>query len=66
MKASIQAKLESVSERHEEIAALLGDPDIIADQNQFRELSKEYAQLEPIVSAFSRYTQTESDLASAR
>lgn len=66
MKASIQAKLESVSERHEEIAALLGDPDIIADQNQFRDLSKEYAQLEPIVSAFSRYTQTESDLASAR
>lgn len=66
MKSSIQAKLESVSERHEEIAALLGDPDTISDQNRFRELSKEYAQLEPIVSAFANYQQTEKDLASAR
>ncbi|MBX2879608.1 MAG: peptide chain release factor 1 [Granulosicoccus sp.] len=66
MKASIQAKLESVSERHEEIAALLGDPDVIGDQDQFRELSKEYAQLEPIVSTFANYRQTDSDLASAQ
>lgn len=66
MKASIQAKLESVSERHEEIAALLGEPDIINDQNRFRELSREYAQLEPIVSAFANYTQTYTDLSSAR
>ena len=66
MKSSIQAKLESVRERHEEIAALLGDPDTISDQGRFRSLSKEYSQLEPIVNAFSGYQQTESDLASAR
>lgn len=66
MKASIQAKLESVSERHEEIAALLGDPDTINDQNRFRDLSKEYSQLEPIVSAFANYQQIEKDLFNAR
>lgn len=66
MKASIQARLESVSERHEEIAALLGDPDIISDQDKFRALSKEYAQLEPVVTAFANYQQTEKDLDSAR
>jgi peptide chain release factor 1 len=66
MKPSIQAKLESVSERHEEISALLGDPEIIGDQNKFRELSREYAQLEPIVNAFSGFQQTEKDLNSAR
>lgn len=66
MKASIQAKLEGVSERHEEIAALLGDPDIINDQNRFRELSREYSQLEPIVTAFANYQQTQNDLLSAR
>lgn len=66
MKASIQAKLESVAERHEEIAALLGDPDTISDQNRFRELSKEYSQLEPIVAAFAAYQQTDDDLSSAR
>ena len=66
MKGSIQAKLESVAERHEEIAALLGDPDTISDQNRFRELSKEYSQLEPIVNAFASFQQTEKDLSSAR
>ena len=66
MKASIQAKLESVAERHEEIAALLGDPDTISNQNRFRELSREYSQLEPIVSAFASFQQTEKDLTSAR
>ncbi len=65
MKSSIQSRLESVSERHQEIAALLGEPDIINDQNQFRELSKEYAQLEPVVTAFDQYQQAESNLKSA-
>jgi len=65
MKASIQAKLESVKERHEEIAALLGDPDTISDQDKFRSLSKEYSQLEPIVSTFSAYQETADDLKSA-
>ncbi|NND91053.1 MAG: peptide chain release factor 1 [Granulosicoccus sp.] len=65
MKASIQAKLESISERHEEIAALLGDPDIIGDQDKFRSLSREYASLEPVVSAFAAYQQTDRDLSSA-
>ena len=66
MKASIQSKLESVSERHEEIAALLGDPDTISNQNRFRELSKEYSQLEPVVTTFANYQQTEKDLTSAQ
>ncbi len=66
MKASIQARLESVSERHEEIAALLGEPDTINDQDKFRELSREYSQLEPIVTAFSNYRSTNENLENAR
>lgn len=66
MKDSIKAKLESVSERHEEIAALLGDADTIADQNRFRDLSREYSQLEPVVKAYADYNRTTEDLASAR
>lgn len=65
MKASIKAKLESVSERHEEIAALLGDPDTISNQDRFRELSREYSQLEPIVKTFADYTETKADIDSA-
>lgn len=66
MKASIKAKLEGLQERHEEIAALLGDPDTIADQNRFRDLSREYSQLEPVVKAYNDYMTTTDDLESAR
>lgn len=52
MKPSIQKKLQSLVERHEELGALLSDPDVISQQNRFREYSKEYSQLEPIVTAF--------------
>ncbi len=66
MKDSIKAKLDSVSERHEEIAALLGEADIISDQNRFRDLSREYSQLEPVVNTYADYKSTTEDLASAR
>lgn len=66
MKASILSKLEQIGERHEEIAALLGDAEIIADQNQFRDLSREYAQLEPVVRNWSAYNEASADLAAAR
>ncbi len=66
MKDSIKARLQQVSERHEEIAALLGDPDTISDQNRFRDLSKEYATLEPVVKTFAEYNQVQDDLESAQ
>ena len=43
MKDSIRRKLEKLDERFEEISRLLSDPGVIARQNQFRELSMEYA-----------------------
>jgi len=66
LKDSIKAKLDNVSERHEEIAALLGDADTISDQNRFRDLSREYSQLEPVVKAYADYKTTTDDLESAR
>lgn len=55
MKPSIVKKLQSLVERHEEINALLSDSGIISQQNRFRDLSKEYAELRPIVTAFNQY-----------
>ncbi|PID63603.1 MAG: peptide chain release factor 1 [Gammaproteobacteria bacterium] len=66
MKASIRARLESVAERHEEVTALLGEPDVIADQTQFRDLSREYAQLEPVVMAFARWREQLTELDNAK
>ena len=41
-------KLEQLRERHQEIAALLSEPEVIQDSDRFRDLSVEYAQLEPV------------------
>jgi len=65
LKASIQNKLLGLVDRHEEIAGLLAEPEVMADQNRFRELSREYAQLEPVVHCFQQYRQARDDLQSA-
>ena len=66
MKASILDKLESLSQRHEEVGQLLSDPDVIAEQNRFRELSMEYAELEPVVKTYAAYQQVLEDMDAAQ
>jgi peptide chain release factor 1 len=66
MQPSIKNKLEQLCARHEEIAALLADPDTIANQNRFRELSREYAQIEPVKNNFFRYLQQLTELENAQ
>ena len=66
MKESIRTKLETTRDRFEEIAGLLSDPDVIADQNRFRDLSREYSRLEPIIKLFGQFESTGSDMAAAR
>jgi peptide chain release factor 1 len=61
VKPSIENKLELLSQRHEEIAGLLAEPDVISDQNQFRKLSMEYSQLEPVVKEYHDYLQVMED-----
>lgn len=65
MKESIRLKLESVSDRFEEIAGLLADPDVIGDQNQFRDLSKEYSRVEPVVNLFKEHEALAEDITAA-
>ena len=66
MKESIRTKLETTRDRFEEIAGLLSDPDVIADQNRFRDLSREYSRLEPIIKLFGQFESAGSDMAAAR
>src|SRR5579871_6555447 len=55
MKESIKNKLMTLAEHHEELGALLGEADVINNQEKFKNLSKEYAELEPIVQLFAHY-----------
>ncbi|WP_226645755.1 peptide chain release factor 1 [Microbulbifer variabilis] len=66
MKESLLNKLENLQERHEEVSALLGDASVISDQDQFRELSREYSELEEVVKCYGRYKQLQEDMAAAR
>ena len=66
MKPSLLQKLQTLSERHEELAALLGDAGVIAQQDKFRQYSREYADLEPVVRCFRQYRHTQADIDTAR
>ena len=66
MKESVVRKLEHLVERFEEVQALLGDPGVIGDQDKFRNLSKEFSQLEDVVAGFNAYQQAQENLASAQ
>ncbi|BBB27524.1 peptide chain release factor 1 [Amphritea japonica] len=66
MKESIALKLETLADRYEELAALLGDAGVINDQNKFRAYSMEYAELEPVVQCFQSYLTAQNDLEEAK
>ncbi|MEQ9563517.1 MAG: peptide chain release factor 1 [Woeseiaceae bacterium] len=66
MKDSIRNKLENTRDRFEEIAGLLADPEVIGAQNRFRDLSREYAKLDPVVALFRKYESLQRDIDAAR
>lgn len=62
MQSSIINKLNLLTERHQEISALLATHEVIENQNRYRELSKEYAHLEPIVTALKEYNDNQQNI----
>ncbi|MEZ5563663.1 MAG: peptide chain release factor 1 [Gammaproteobacteria bacterium] len=65
MQASIVGKLEKLAARSEELGGLLTDPQILGDQARFRDLSREYAQIAPVVTLFRAWRRIEADQAAA-
>lgn len=66
MKPSIQAKLDHLVDRFEELSALLSDPETLSNQENYRNYSKEYSDLEPIVKTYQAYQQTEEGIVAAQ
>ena len=62
MKETVIRKLEGLMERYEEVQALLGEPNVVSDQDKFRALTREYSQLGEVVAGFQQYQQAEADL----
>ena len=59
-------KMAALGRRHEEVTALLGDPDVIGRRAEFGKLSREHAELEPLVTAWRDYQKLRADLEAAR
>ena len=66
MKESLHLKLEKLLERQEELEGLLADPETINNQNKFKELSQEYAEIKPIVSCFEKYIEVAKQIENSR
>ena len=59
-------KMSALARRHEELTALLGDPEVIGRRGEFQKLSREHAELDALVAAWTRYQKLVADLAQAR
>ena len=66
MKDSLLHKLDNLSERMQELEALLSDPAVINNQNKFRDYAKEHADIKPVVASFMNYTNNQETITSAK
>ena len=62
MKPSLINRLDQLVDRHEELSALLADPEVISDQKQFVAYSQEYTEIEPVVQLVQRRRSLTADL----
>lgn len=62
MKESLRHRLDQMTDRFEEVTALLSDPETLSDSKKFRELSVEHSDLSELVEIWGRFCQAEKDL----
>jgi peptide chain release factor 1 len=66
MQEGLRHKLEQITDRHEELAAMLCEPEVVNDKARFLESSREHADLDPVATAFREFLKVEEDLEGAR
>ncbi|VVE57730.1 peptide chain release factor 1 [Pandoraea aquatica] len=66
MKASMQAKLDQLTQRLVELDGLLSQGDITRDLDNYRKLTREHAELAPVVAQYQQYRQALGDVAAAQ
>jgi peptide chain release factor 1 len=60
------SKMAGLNDRFEEVSALLSDPDVMADRDKFTGLSKEFAELEPVVLCYRQVQKIEEEIEHAK
>ena len=59
-------KMAALERRHDELTSLLGDPEIIGRRGEFQKLSREHADLAPLLEAWRGYRKLRTDLDAAK
>ena len=62
----MREKLAQLDMRQAEIDAMLQQPDVTDDMDNYRKLTKEHAEITPVVQTFNQFTQAEQDIESAQ
>jgi len=65
MRASILKKLDDALAHHHQLAQQIAQPEVVRDQQKYRLLRQEYAQLEPIVQRYKSYCTNNTHIAEA-
>ena len=65
MKPSLLQKLQQLTRRVDEIDALLTDPDVTRDLDNYRKLTREHAEIAPVVALFNGYLKAQADVDAA-
>src|SRR5580698_8536581 len=66
MKETIRQRLQKLSDRFEEVGRLLASSQVSGSSQQFRDLSMEYARLQPLAERLARYSGLEEELGAAQ
>ena len=66
MKQSIRDKLENLVGRLDELDRMLASGEATRDMDQYRKMTREHAELGPVVALYQQWQQTEADLVSAQ
>ncbi|NYT59874.1 peptide chain release factor 1 [Alcaligenaceae bacterium] len=66
MKSSMRDRLEQLAHRLIEVDALLAEPEIAGDMDRYRKITRERAELEPVVTVFNAFLSTEGDIEAAQ
>ena len=66
MKTSLLSKLDQLSERLEEVGTLMNQESATADMNQYRKLTREHAELEPVVGLYAQWREAQTDIKTAQ
>ncbi|NLA50997.1 MAG: peptide chain release factor 1 [Alcaligenaceae bacterium] len=66
MKDSMRSRLEQLSHRLIEVDAILSEPETVNDMDNFRKLSRERSEIDPVVQLFAEYESAEADMSAAQ